>query len=166
MWAAAEPSPEASVEPIAATGFKRMGFAGARNQHYLQLWRPAAYSGLLNADQHFGYHRFSSQILAFQSLRQSSGLAAVGSGGPFLAASRDNSRNNNSASARPQVQCFSGSRLSEMLQSLVRSCGVPLSVKVAAVVMVNLLRRSLHQCADWMTSQKSNHALRQALRIF
>jgi Cu/Ag efflux pump CusA len=31
-----------TVEVIATTGVKRMGFAGARNQHYLQLWRPAA----------------------------------------------------------------------------------------------------------------------------
>jgi hypothetical protein len=31
-----------------------------------------------NANQHFGHHRFSSQILAFQSLPRSTDLAAVG----------------------------------------------------------------------------------------
>jgi PHD/YefM family antitoxin component YafN of YafNO toxin-antitoxin module len=45
---------------------------------------------LLNADQHFGHRRFSSQILAFQSLPRSSDLAAVGSGSPVLGAGRDN----------------------------------------------------------------------------
>jgi hypothetical protein len=47
---------------------------------------------LLNADQRFGHRRFSSQILALQSLPRSSELAAVGSGGPVLAAPRDNFR--------------------------------------------------------------------------
>jgi hypothetical protein len=41
-------------------------------------------SGVLNADQHFGHHRFSSQILSSQSLPRSSDLAAVGSGSPVL----------------------------------------------------------------------------------
>jgi hypothetical protein len=27
---------------VAAIDFRLKGFAGARNQHYLQLWRPAA----------------------------------------------------------------------------------------------------------------------------
>jgi hypothetical protein len=46
--------------------------------------------GLLNADQHFGHPRFSSQILAFQSLPRSRELAAVGSRRPDLARLRDN----------------------------------------------------------------------------
>jgi hypothetical protein len=37
------------------------------------------HNGLLNADQHFGHRRFSSQILALQSLPRSSDLAGVGS---------------------------------------------------------------------------------------
>jgi hypothetical protein len=48
--------------------------------------------GLLNADQHFGHRRFSQKIHAFQSLRRSSDLAAVGSGSPVLGAGRDNFR--------------------------------------------------------------------------
>ena len=47
---------------------------------------------MLNADQHFGHRRFSSQILAFQSLPRSSELAAVGSRGQVLGAGRDNFR--------------------------------------------------------------------------
>jgi hypothetical protein len=39
--------------------------------------------GLLNAGQHFGHRRFSSQILASQSLPRSTDLAAVGSGAGF-----------------------------------------------------------------------------------
>jgi hypothetical protein len=46
--------------------------------------------GLLNADQHFGHRRFSSQILAFQSRPPSTDLAAVGSGSAVLAPPRDN----------------------------------------------------------------------------
>jgi hypothetical protein len=38
---------------------------------------------LLNADQDFGHHRFSSQILAAESLPGSTDLAAVGSGSRF-----------------------------------------------------------------------------------
>src|ERR1041385_461390 len=52
--------------------------AGARNQHYLQLWR-----------QHL---RFFSEILASQSLLRSNDLAAVGSGSPVWGAGRDNFR--------------------------------------------------------------------------
>src|SRR5262245_9428100 len=48
--------------------------------------------GLLNADQHFGHRRFSSQIFALQSLPRSSDVAAVGSRGPGLGADRDNFR--------------------------------------------------------------------------
>jgi hypothetical protein len=46
--------------------------------------------GLLNVDQSLGHLCFSSQILPFQSLPQSSDLAAVGSGGPVERAHRDN----------------------------------------------------------------------------
>ena len=52
---------------------------------------------MLNADQHFGHRRFSSQILAFQSLPRSSDLAAVGSGGQVLGARRDSSRDSHVA---------------------------------------------------------------------
>jgi hypothetical protein len=48
--------------------------------------------GLLNADQHFGHRRFSSQILVSQSLPRSIELAAVGSGRRVLGAGRDNLR--------------------------------------------------------------------------
>ena len=51
---------------------------------------------MLNADQHFGHRRFSSQILALQSLPRSIGLAAVGSGGTVLGADRDNFRDTGS----------------------------------------------------------------------
>ena len=47
---------------------------------------------MLNADQHFGHLRFSSQILALQSLPRSTDLAAVGSGCPVSGAGRDNLR--------------------------------------------------------------------------
>lgn len=46
--------------------------------------------GLLNAEQHFGHRRFSSQILALQSLPRSTDLATVGSGSPLSGAGRDN----------------------------------------------------------------------------
>jgi hypothetical protein len=49
-------------------------------------------SGLLNAEQHFGHRRFSSQILASQPLPRTIGLAAVGSRGPVLVAGRDSFR--------------------------------------------------------------------------
>jgi hypothetical protein len=54
--------------------------------------REAEGGGLLNADQHFGHRRFSSQVLAFQSLSRFSDLAAVGSGSLVLGAGEDNSR--------------------------------------------------------------------------
>jgi hypothetical protein len=50
--------------------------------------------GLLNAHQHFGHHRFSSQILAFQSLPRSIDLAAIGSESLDLGARRDNCGDN------------------------------------------------------------------------
>ena len=53
--------------------------------------------GLLNADQHFGHRRFSSQIFALQSLPRSTDLAAVGSGSPILGAGRDNFRDSGGA---------------------------------------------------------------------
>jgi hypothetical protein len=40
--------------------------------------------GLLNADQHFGHRRFSSQIRALQQVPRSFDLAAVGSQGSVL----------------------------------------------------------------------------------
>ena len=49
---------------------------------------------MLNADQSLGHRRFSSQILASQSLRRSRELAAVGSEGPVSGARRDNFRDN------------------------------------------------------------------------
>jgi hypothetical protein len=55
--------------------------------------------GLLNADQHFGHRRFSSQILAFQSLPRSNDLAAVGSRSLILGAGRDNFRDSVGTSA-------------------------------------------------------------------
>jgi hypothetical protein len=45
---------------------------------------------LLNADQHFGHRRFSSQILPLVSLSQPNELAAVGSREAVLARLRDN----------------------------------------------------------------------------
>jgi len=62
--------------------------AGARNQHYLQLWRPAAWSDLLDTDQRSGCRRFPSQVLALQSLPRAADLAAVGTRGPVLGAGR------------------------------------------------------------------------------
>ena len=46
--------------------------------------------GLLNADQHFGHHRFSSQILHSFPLQRSIELAGVGSQHAVLARRRDN----------------------------------------------------------------------------
>jgi len=45
---------------------------------------------LLNAEQHFGHRRFSSQIFAVQSLPRSTDLAAVGSQGLVVAADGEN----------------------------------------------------------------------------
>jgi hypothetical protein len=91
--------------------------------------------GLLNADQRFGHRRFSSQILALQSLPRSSELAAVGSGGPVLAAPRDNFRDSVCGSPRAGLMKTSGctcSRCREvvLLQALFGNadsmlCGSP-----------------------------------------
>jgi hypothetical protein len=52
--------------------------------------RSRVHGEILNADQHFGHRRFSSQVFAFKSLSRSSELAAVGSGSPLSGAGRDN----------------------------------------------------------------------------
>jgi hypothetical protein len=73
--------------------------------------------GLLNADQPVGHLRFSSQILAFQSLPRSTDLAAIGSRDLVWGAGRDNFRD--SLSIQSEVVTISnGVRQSLVLRAM------------------------------------------------
>jgi hypothetical protein len=80
--------------------------------------------GLLNADQHFGHRRFSSQVLAFQRLPRSTDLAAVGSKCLVLGAGRDNSRDSIDTLAWPlPVLGFNSEQVASTLSlTRVRGC--------------------------------------------
>lgn len=61
---------------LTGTSWEQQGTCKSQSRVYLEIF----------------VRRFSSQILAFQSLPRSTDLAAVGSGRPVLAAGRDNFR--------------------------------------------------------------------------
>jgi hypothetical protein len=95
------PSPSVRALPFErgtrrGTRFSTNGVAPGRGTHH------AAFGGgLLSADQPLGYLRFSSQILALQSLPRSTNLAAVGSRSLVLGAGRDNFRDSSAIVAYP-----------------------------------------------------------------